>query len=270
MNGTKKWKKVGFTLFLAVLAGIDFLPSVLLVLRLKMCPKVNGYIYEGCLCLKRTLISDGAKHSQFSVTLPWKNIFIWNKQKIVVFYSPFSLFFKEYFIDYAITVFPISPPLSPLCLVPQNPPALSPLCSCPWVVHTSYLSSLFLNHFWSLPVYFMPTKYASYSLYVSHSILPLPLYSSPPPPHWNLSVWSSSLWFCSCSSCLLSFCSCCWSFLFIILNVKGTYLRKRSKIWTVKSQQTHSYQQMNSLFLFETFPWGYLFPGFCGRFGGAI
>ena len=32
----------------------------------------------------------------------------------------------------------------------------------------------------------------------------------------------------------------------ITLNVKGTYLRKRrSKLWTVKWQQTHNYQQMN-------------------------
>ena len=32
----------------------------------------------------------------------------------------------------------------------------------------------------------------------------------------------------------------------IISNVKGTYLRKiRSKIWTVKWQQTHNYQQLN-------------------------
>ena len=31
----------------------------------------------------------------------------------------------------------------------------------------------------------------------------------------------------------------------VIWKVKGTYLRKRSKLWTVKWQQTHNYQQLN-------------------------
>ena len=32
----------------------------------------------------------------------------------------------------------------------------------------------------------------------------------------------------------------------IIQNIKGTYLRKgRSKLWTVKWQQTHNYKQLN-------------------------
>ena len=58
--------------------------------------------------------------------------------------SPSDEKFLSTFIDYAITVFPISPPLSPLLSTTQNlqhPP--TPLSSCPWVVHISSLSSLF-------------------------------------------------------------------------------------------------------------------------------
>ena len=35
----------------------------------------------------------------------------------------------------------------------------------------------------------------------------------PSPPHWNPSMWCPFLGFCCCSSCLLSFCSYCISFL---------------------------------------------------------
>ena len=91
-----------------------------------------------------------------------------------------SLFFKLYFIDYAITVFPIFPPLYSLHPVPPHPPA-SPLSSCPWVVHVSSLTPLFPKPFLSLPVYLMPTSHASFSLYLSRLIPPLPLPTENPP-----------------------------------------------------------------------------------------
>ena len=62
----------------------------------------------------------------------------------------FLKFFKVYFIDYAITVFPIFPPLSHLHPVPPNPPAFPTLSSRPWVVHISSLSSLFPTPFFYL------------------------------------------------------------------------------------------------------------------------
>ena len=53
-----------------------------------------------------------------------------------------SFFFKVYFIDYAITVFPIFfSPLLPSTLHPQTS-SIPPLSSCPWVVHISSLTSV--------------------------------------------------------------------------------------------------------------------------------
>ena len=50
----------------------------------------------------------------------------------------------------------------------QHPP---PLSSCPWVVHLSSLASPFPMLFLTFPVYFVPTIYASHSLYLSpHSL----------------------------------------------------------------------------------------------------
>ena len=75
-------------------------------------------------------------------------------------------FFKVFFTDYAITVskfFPLHPPST----LPPNPPASPHLSSCPWVVYISSLSFLFPIPFLSLPIYFMPTDYASSSLYLS-------------------------------------------------------------------------------------------------------
>ena len=63
----------------------------------------------------------------------------------------FILFhFLIFFIDYAITVSPILPPLSPLCPVP---PTLqhSPLSPHPWVVHISSMSPLFPIPFFISP-----------------------------------------------------------------------------------------------------------------------
>ena len=55
-----------------------------------------------------------------------------------------------------------------------------PISSCPWVVHTSSLSSLFPKPFLPLPIYFMPTNFASSSLYLFLPIPPIPLSTENP------------------------------------------------------------------------------------------
>ena len=78
-----------------------------------------------------------------------------------------------YFIDYAITVVPFFSPLySPLPCT--SPPTIIPhLSSCPWVIHVNSLASSFPILFLTSP-YFVPTIYASYSLYLfPHSSLSL-------------------------------------------------------------------------------------------------
>ena len=81
-------------------------------------------------------------------------------------------FFFNIFIDYVITVVPFPPLLHsilPTPSLPHSPPIVH--------VHGSYLQVLWLLHFlhysYPPPVYFLPTIYAIYSLYLS------PL--SPPP-----------------------------------------------------------------------------------------
>ena len=59
-------------------------------------------------------------------------------------------FFKVFFIDYAITVFPIFP-FIPLHPVPPTLQHSSPLCSCPWVVHVNSLSPVSYTIFYLSP-----------------------------------------------------------------------------------------------------------------------
>ena len=96
-----------------------------------------------------------------------------------------------YFIDYAITVVPFSPLYSP---PPCTPPPLVH-------VHGSYIRVLWLLHFlycsYPPPVYFLPTIYATYSLYL------FPFSPAPTPLLITLHVISISV-ILSCSSCLLS------------------------------------------------------------------
>ena len=80
-------------------------------------------------------------------------------------------FFKVFFTDYAITVFPLYSPST----LPPNAPTFPPLSSCPWVVHTSSLSPLFPIPFLSLPIYLMPTNHASSSLYIFPPVPPFPI-----------------------------------------------------------------------------------------------
>ena len=81
-----------------------------------------------------------------------------------------------------------SPPLySPLPCTPP-PTRVPPFSSCPWVVHISSLASPFPTLFLpSPPVYFLPTIYATYSLYL------FPLSSPLTPPLITLHVISISV-----------------------------------------------------------------------------
>ena len=83
--------------------------------------------------------------------------------------------------------FPNFPPWFPLRPAFPNPPAFPALSSCPWVVHVSSLSSLFPIPFLSLPIYVMPTNYASSSLYLP------PLFLFSPSPLKSLRVMFISL-----------------------------------------------------------------------------
>ena len=82
----------------------------------------------------------------------------------------FFFLFLNIFIDYAITVVPFTPftslhPAHPL------PPTFPPYTSCPWVILISSLASTFPILF--LPSrYFLPTIYATYSLYLSPPLSP--------------------------------------------------------------------------------------------------
>ena len=98
--------------------------------------------------------------------------------------------FLIYFIDYAIIVVPFFSPLySP---PPRTPllPSFPHLSSCPWAIHVSYLASVFPILFLTSPVYFLPTIYASYSLYLfPHSPLcPVPTDNPPCDLHFCDSV----------------------------------------------------------------------------------
>ena len=90
--------------------------------------------------------------------------------------STLSLFvFKVYFIDYANRVVPLSP-------LYHTPPCTPPsLQHCPPLVHVnglyilSSLVSSFPILFWTSPCPFVPTNYASYSLYLFSLFFPYPL-----------------------------------------------------------------------------------------------
>ena len=85
---------------------------------------------------------------------------------------------------------------------PHTPPSsILLLSSCSWVVHITSVASAFPIIFLASPCLFCTYIYASYSLYL-FPILPTA------PPHWYPSMWSTFLWFYSCSSCLLGWFLC--------------------------------------------------------------
>ena len=108
-----------------------------------------------------------------------------------------------------IKLLQFSPLSSPLCPAPPNTPAPPPLVHIHGFVHISSLTSPF-------SILFLTSPNLVYAYHLCFLFpVPFPHHSSPPPPHWKPSMWSPFLWFCSCSSCLLSFCfhflrfSCC-------------------------------------------------------------
>ena len=111
----------------------------------------------------------------------------------------FPILFLICFIDYAITVVP--PPFIPLCPAHPLPPTFPPFSSCPWVIYISSSASTvpILN---PLSVFCLPFMLLILCTFSSSLPFLLPLALIKP------SVWSPFLWFCSCSSSLLSFCFC--------------------------------------------------------------
>ena len=96
---------------------------------------------------------------------------------LYVFIWAFHFFFLKYILLIMLLQFShfLSPLYSPLlCTLPPTSTPLHTLSSCPWVVHIRSLAFPFPILLLTSPVYFVPTTYASYSLY----LLPL----SPPPP----------------------------------------------------------------------------------------
>ena len=85
-------------------------------------------------------------------------VFTYFKYILLIMLLQLSLFFLPLY----------SPP-------PCTPPPTSipfPLSSCPWVVHISSLASPFPILFLTSRVYFVPTNYASYSMYLSLPFFP--------------------------------------------------------------------------------------------------
>ena len=118
--------------------------------------------------------------------------------------SPLRILFLIYFIDYAITIVPIFPLLSPSAwyhLPSSNP---RPLSSCPWVMHKSSLASPF-------PIFFLisPCLFCTYQLCF---LFPLPF-----PPFSLLLLPADNppcdLYFCD-SVPVLIVCLVCFSFCF--------------------------------------------------------
>ena len=90
-----------------------------------------------------------------------KSIFQMLLPTVVHLFKLFKVFFKIYFIDYAITVVPFSLLYSPLLCTPP-PTHIPPFSSHPWVVHVSSLAPTLYYSYTILNVpYFLPTIYAT-------------------------------------------------------------------------------------------------------------
>ena len=112
-------------------------------------------------------------------------------------------FFKNVFIDYAITVVPF-PPLHSTPSCPSLPSHIPPYSSRPWVIHISSLASTF-------PTLFLPSPYlfSTYHLCYLFSV-PFPLLS---PSHCPVDNPSCDLHFCG-SVPVLVVCLVCFRFCF--------------------------------------------------------
>ena len=88
-------------------------------------------------------------------------------------------------------------PFTPLHPAHSLPPTFPPYSSCPWVILISSLASTF-------PTLFLPSPYL-FSTYHLCYLFSVPFPPSPPLTLLLITLmWSPFLWFCSCSSCLLS------------------------------------------------------------------
>ena len=104
---------------------------------------------------------------------------------------------------------PIFPSLLPSALHPPSNLHAPPLNSCSWVVHLSFLASPFPILFLTSPVHFLPTIYATYSLYLfPHSLLPFPSDNLPCDFHFCYSF--PVLVVCLVCFCFWGFCCCCF------------------------------------------------------------
>ena len=111
-------------------------------------------------------------------------------------------FFLIYFIDYAVSVVPLSPFIP---LLPEHPlpPTFPPFSSCPWVIHINSLPSTF-------PMLFLPSPCLSstYHLCYLFSVPFTPLFPSHSPVNNPL----CNLHFCGSVPvlvvCLACFCFC--------------------------------------------------------------
>ena len=99
------------------------------------------------------------------------NKVIGENEKCVFYFILFYLFFKNIFIDYAITLVPFPAPLTPLHPAHPLPPTFPPYSSCPWVILISSLASTF-------PTLFLPSPclFSTYHLCYLFSV------PSPPSP----------------------------------------------------------------------------------------
>ena len=120
-------------------------------------------------------------------------------------FSSRTCFFKVYFIDYAITAFPIFPPLPPLHLTHPLPSTFPPFSSCPWVLHINSLASTFPILF-NLPLLIF---YLPFMLLIFCTFSPsLPSHSPTDNPPCDLHFYDSVpvlvvclVFFCFCFRC---------------------------------------------------------------------
>ena len=118
-----------------------------------------------------------------------------------------SFLFLIYFIDYAITVVPFFLPFILLHPVPSLPPSFPQLSSCPWVIHTSYLASLF-----PVLVSTFPCLFCTYHLCF---LFPVPC---PPFSHLSLLADNPPCDLYLCESVPILVCLVCFCFLFFFLR----------------------------------------------------
>ena len=158
-----------------------------------------SYIFSLCLFF-----------SLFPTKSVWLEVyqFYWFYQRISFLFHLFIyLFFKIYFIDYAITVVPFPPLYSPPpCTSP--PTHLPSLSSCPWVIHISSLASPFPRLFLTSPCLFCTCHLCFLFLLTFSPFSPHPLPTDNPPR--NLHFCDSVPVLVVCLVCFCFFRFSCW------------------------------------------------------------